>query len=788
MQINEIDEKAVVTVICITYHHEEVIRDAIESFLNQKTTFKYQIFVGEDKGPDNTAEIVKEYAEKYPDKIVAFLRDENMGAQYNLIDLCQKSKSTYLAFCEGDDYWIDEYKLQKQYDYMEANEDVNVCFALAQIDAPDDWFLNDYFKKDKNGRILIPTSDPLCPDLKEKRNNYYFVNVMGHTSTLFYRWDYNIEIPAWYYEGIIGDHSLFFMQLGEGYAYMIPEVMSKYRRSDVGIYMSNNMDEHFLKTRLEWLRIMSGLIEYFEDNGIKEFPKQGMIEKMRKEINNYIRTAIKCNDEKKIIELIEKYPEQSKEAFSLYTSYYIQNRWMIDLYSWKGKQLVTNNKYFMHFMKPFMRLAGHLFSGYRKLKCAIKNAIVYMIRLIGYWGFSLVPKKKNVWAFSGFMKKNYVDNVKYFFEYVTKNHPEIEAVWFTKDQEVYEELTTLGYNVYKMCSLKGIKKMSRASVAVIDHFVMSDYSPIYGYNHKTKVVQLWHGVGFKSMGDEQKVQNTTVPGVQYSNDILAQPEDNFFMKCSKKIKYFFKAPGRELFEEYYIMACPGQERIEMIADKWSVPEAARVMTGHPRDIVVYEKMEKKKERRNKVLYAPTYRFRADKEKKLVSDCLDYMDKIQKFMEKINGEFVMRLHPHTWRNYEPIIMREIEKYDRIFLDDKLDVYQDILEYSLIISDYSSIALDGALYGIPCLFYIPDYNWFEKNEAGFGVDFLNQTPGPKTSDWQENINEMEKFLCDKNYYKKERERILSYYFDFECNDQNNSERIVDAINKRMGEQKI
>ena len=102
------------TVVCITYKHEAFIAQALDSFLMQKTDFKFKVFVGEDCGPDGTADIVREYARRYPDVIVPFIREENMGAQRNLIDLCQRATSPYIAFCEGDDYWIDEYKLQNR--------------------------------------------------------------------------------------------------------------------------------------------------------------------------------------------------------------------------------------------------------------------------------------------------------------------------------------------------------------------------------------------------------------------------------------------------------------------------------------------------------------------------------------------------------------------------------------------------------------------------------------------------------------------------------------------------
>ena len=194
------DEDIAVTICCITYNHEEYIRDALDSFLMQKTNFKYKIFVGEDKGPDGTADIVREYAEKYPDKIVPFIRKRNMGAQKNLIDLCNRATSPYIAFCEGDDYWVDEYKLQKQYDLMQANPDWRVCYSRAEIEAPDDWFLRSWFKADKEGRLIFPDCEPTYKVKTKPLNSWDCVWAFpAHTATVFYRWNYDVEIPDWYY-------------------------------------------------------------------------------------------------------------------------------------------------------------------------------------------------------------------------------------------------------------------------------------------------------------------------------------------------------------------------------------------------------------------------------------------------------------------------------------------------------------------------------------------------------------------------------------------------------------
>lgn len=793
MQINQIREDTKVTVVCITYNHEEFIREALDSFLMQKTDFEYQIFVGEDKGPDSTADIVREYAEKYPDKIVAFLREENMGAQHNLINLCEQAKTPYIAFCEGDDYWIDEYKLQKQYDYMEANQDVRICFARAEIIAPDDWFLWDYYKKEKDGRCIYPECEPMCPKTEKNKIRIYAINDLvtpeqllsmniAHTSTVFYRYNYDIKIPDWYYEGIVGDHSLFLMQLGDGKSAMLPDVVSVYRRSDVGVYMSGSMNAHFMKTRLDWIRIVKGMLEFYEEYEIEDYPRQAMIDRMRQEITNYIKTVLTCNQLDKIGDLVEKYPEECREMFSLYTSYFFTNRWMMYTYSWSGKQLLTANRYYMHLMAPFVRFSVKVHRVYRKIKYGIKDSIVYLLRFLGYWLYALVPKRKNLWVFSGFTKKTYMDNVKYLYEYVNRNHPEIEAVWVSKSDDIVEELKEQNLPVFKMNSLKGIWNTAKASVAVTDHFVMSDYSQIYGFNYRTKVVQLWHGVGFKSMGDGEKVANTTARGVQYSTDILAQREDSLLKRFFKRIKFFFKAPVRELFEQYFMFVCPGQERVEMIGRKWNMDEKCFFMAGHPRNIQVYDKIGTV-EKSNKILYAPTYRFNYQKEKEMVYHCLDAFGSIQAFMEEIDGQFVLRLHPHTWRNYDSAIVSAMAEYDRIHLDKSDDFYNSILEYSYVVSDYSSIALDCSLFGIPAVFMCEDYDWFVKHEAGFGVDFLNMVPGPKAYSWDDVLQELKNYINNPDYMLDERKKILNYYFDESVNSENDSENIVNELKKRL-----
>ena len=107
----------------ITYGHEIYIRQAIDSILMQKVSFKYEIIIGEDKSPDNTRDVLLEYKVKYPEIFNLLLRDENLGPTMNSYDVFMKCKGKYIAILEGDDYWTDPFKLTKQVEFLEQHQE-----------------------------------------------------------------------------------------------------------------------------------------------------------------------------------------------------------------------------------------------------------------------------------------------------------------------------------------------------------------------------------------------------------------------------------------------------------------------------------------------------------------------------------------------------------------------------------------------------------------------------------------------------------------------------------------
>jgi glycosyltransferase involved in cell wall biosynthesis len=124
-----------VTVACITYNHAPFIKQCLDGFLMQKVNFDYEIVVNDDASTDNTQEVLKEYHNKYPDKIKLILRTENLYSigvtKIFYHTIIKHSKAKYIATCEGDDYWTDEYKLQKQIDFLEANPEYN--FSMGRV-------------------------------------------------------------------------------------------------------------------------------------------------------------------------------------------------------------------------------------------------------------------------------------------------------------------------------------------------------------------------------------------------------------------------------------------------------------------------------------------------------------------------------------------------------------------------------------------------------------------------------------------------------------------------------
>lgn len=215
-----------VSIIVLTYNHAGYVRKALDSILMQKVNFTYEILIGDDCSLDESREILKEYRNKNPDIIRLFLRDKNIGATKNGYDLYQKAKGKYIAQLEGDDYWSDENKLQKQINFLRKNEEYIGCSHLCTV-------------VDENG-----TSRPEKNQNKVDTYWYYSKSEFtfkdsengkypGHFSSLVYhnifknpKYDYSMMYKV---HNIIFDRTLAIFLSMNGNLYRINELMSCYR-------------------------------------------------------------------------------------------------------------------------------------------------------------------------------------------------------------------------------------------------------------------------------------------------------------------------------------------------------------------------------------------------------------------------------------------------------------------------------------------------------------------------------------------------------------------------------
>ena len=126
-----------VSICCITYNHAPYIKECIEGFLMQKTTFPIEILIHDDCSTDGTTEIIKDYEKQYPDLIFPLYEEENQYQKGKASEIdfynYKRARGKYIAYCEGDDYWTDPLKLTKQVLFMEENPEIPCCFACSAL-------------------------------------------------------------------------------------------------------------------------------------------------------------------------------------------------------------------------------------------------------------------------------------------------------------------------------------------------------------------------------------------------------------------------------------------------------------------------------------------------------------------------------------------------------------------------------------------------------------------------------------------------------------------------------
>ena len=213
--------RPIVSVLCITYNQARFIRQTLDSILGQVTDFPFELLVGDDRSSDGTAEIIADYAARHPN-LVAVLRSENLGPNKNFSDLTARARGEYVAICEGDDYWTDSSKLQRQVEFLRTNPEFTLCFHPVRVLYEDMPGVEEIYPKHSSPQ-------PSLSDLVA----HNFVQ----TNSVLYRWRYHGEEPFRLDEGIApGDWYVHLMHAEVGRIGFLPQVMAVYRKHAAGMW------------------------------------------------------------------------------------------------------------------------------------------------------------------------------------------------------------------------------------------------------------------------------------------------------------------------------------------------------------------------------------------------------------------------------------------------------------------------------------------------------------------------------------------------------------------------
>ncbi|ADL06344.1 glycosyltransferase family 2 protein [Lacrimispora saccharolytica] len=247
--------KIMASISCLTFNHGAYIRQALDSFLMQKTNFEYEILVHDDASTDGTGEILREYGEKYPDKVKPLIQRSNQYSQgidnisgaFNF----PRVRGKYIFMCDGDDYWISPDKMQKQVDYLEAHPDCTLCIHSAEIELVGKALTEKKMRPYRGNRVITPE------EIVDKPSGYA-MSSMAFPSRLVK------ELPDYYVDCPVGDTPLQMMAAAQGYCYYMDEPMSAYRVGVAGSWTSEGKSgDYARKQQIYWER-MKKVYEEFD--------------------------------------------------------------------------------------------------------------------------------------------------------------------------------------------------------------------------------------------------------------------------------------------------------------------------------------------------------------------------------------------------------------------------------------------------------------------------------------------------------------------------------------------
>ncbi|MCX3067004.1 glycosyltransferase [Cetobacterium somerae] len=258
-ETNSKNKNILLSICCITYNHENFIKDTLEGFLLQEVNFKYEIIIHDDASTDKTAEIIKKYENQYSDLIISIYQQENQYSQGKpfLENVFEKAQGKYLAICEGDDFWIDKNKLQKQIDFLENNPEYSATYHNVYVVDENKKEL----KKEQNEHPFYEKHIVQKSDVEE-------ISLAGQTASLvcinfWKKLDERLK-KEFILSKANGDTKLSLVLVELGKIYYFSEIMSCYRKIYSGDSWTSrakfkNMNYFYYYSRVELEKMMKNM-------------------------------------------------------------------------------------------------------------------------------------------------------------------------------------------------------------------------------------------------------------------------------------------------------------------------------------------------------------------------------------------------------------------------------------------------------------------------------------------------------------------------------------------------
>lgn len=278
------------SVCCLVYNQEKYVRQMIESLVNQKTDFKYEIIINDDASTDGTADILRDYSSKYPELIIPIYQQQNQYSQKIRITnsiLYPRVRGKYVCFCEGDDYWCDDNKLQKQFDAMEAHPECSICVHYVQPVNEDDTIIKLLIPNKR-----IPTGVVECGQyakwLLAEAECSFQLSSYCIKGDLIHRMEVD-KLPEFFRESPVGDEAIQRFCLNYGKLFFIDKIMSCYRANSIGSWnIRENKAIEKKKIHCERMQNMDRLYDSFSNGKFSEYIEQGYI---KREFNFYYESC-----------------------------------------------------------------------------------------------------------------------------------------------------------------------------------------------------------------------------------------------------------------------------------------------------------------------------------------------------------------------------------------------------------------------------------------------------------------------------------------------------------------